>query len=149
MAKTMKRVLFLVIASLWGISAFSQMPTPRSQGELWGFADGSGRFVIEPVYQKVNEFHNGIAVVAKDNAIGWIDPQGKEVVRTLYAESPNKFGEGAFQPNYRGERQYIGWMRGGDLVGIMWITQQGKILVTSAKTLYDLTDKIPDKLWDY
>lgn len=146
----MKRSLFLVIAALWAISAFCQELRPRSQGELWGFADGSGRFVIQPVYQKVQEFHNGIAVVAKDSGVGWIDPQGKEVVRPLYMESPNQFGEGAFQPNYRGERQYIGWIKGADnLVGIMWITQQGKILVTSAKTLYDLTDKIPDKLWDY
>ena len=140
----------LIVAGLWVASIFGQDLKPRSQGELWGFADGSGRFVIQPVYQKVQEFHNGIAVVAKDNGIGWIDPQGKEVVRPLYMESPNKFGEGAFQPNYRGERQLIGWIKGADnLVGVMWITQQGKILVTSAKVLYNLTDRIPDKLWDY
>lgn len=146
----MKRWLFIIAVVLWGASAFGQVLKPRSQGELWGFADGSGRFVIQPVYQKVSEFHNGIAVVIKDNSIGWIDPQGKEVVRTLYAESPTKFGEVCFQPNYRGERQYISWMRGAnEQVGIIWITRQGKILVTSAKVLYDLTDKIPDKLWDY
>ena len=142
--------MFLIATGLWTLAGFSQVPTPRSQGELWGFADEAGRFVIQPIYQRVHPFHNGIAVVMKDNSIGWIDPQGKVVVRTLYSQSPLKFGEGAFQPNYRGERQYIGWMKGSsDLVGVMWINQQGKILVTSAKELYNLTDKIPEKLWDY
>lgn len=37
--------------------------TPKAQGELWGYVDASGAFVIPPTYEKANAMVDGVALV--------------------------------------------------------------------------------------
>ncbi|MFD0673550.1 WG repeat-containing protein [Cohnella sp. GCM10027633] len=46
----------------------------------WGFIDRTGRFVIEPQYEYVGEFENGIAKVGTKSGERWIDETGKVVI---------------------------------------------------------------------
>lgn len=45
----------------------------------WGFADGSGRLVIDFQFDEVTPFKNGIAEVLVDGKIGYIDETGKYI----------------------------------------------------------------------
>jgi hypothetical protein len=153
-AKTrwMMLVAFILLNSL---SIRAQILTPKQQGELWGYVDESGNFVIQPAFKQVCEFSHGVAAVIKGESIGLIDTQGNMIQRAVYSQCPLLFGESAFQPNYRGERKYIGWLAhelqnsASAQLGVVWVDNKGKIIITQAKRIYTLDDRIPDVLWDY
>jgi hypothetical protein len=151
----MKKCFLIILLSVLTQTTYSQTLIPKQQGELWGFVDESGQFVIQPKYKRVCEFHHGVAAVVIDQSLGLIDSQGTLITRAIYSSCPLVFGEVAFQPNYRGERQYISWMAHEfdnpyqTQLGVVWVNQQGKVLITQAKRLYNLSDRIPEKLWDY
>ena len=144
------KLLSVFFFSVLAMTCHSQTLTPKQQGELWGLVNDSGQFVVQPIYEKIYPYHHGVAYVLKNKSIGAIDVNGKEIIRCIYGEAPLKFGLAAFQPNYKGERQYISWFA-GHYVGDVWIDQNGKILVTNSKRVYTVTDRIPisEALWDY
>jgi len=45
----------------------------------WGFADKTGKFVVQPDYDDVGQFHNGLALVRLGLKERYIDPTGKTV----------------------------------------------------------------------
>jgi len=47
------------------------------RNDKWGYADVRGDIVIEPVYDRVRDFKNGIAMVIKDDKIFFINSQGE------------------------------------------------------------------------
>lgn len=53
---------------------------PFRQGDLWGFADSAGQVLIQPGYQSVQPFREGLAIVMRDSLYGVIDKKGREVV---------------------------------------------------------------------
>jgi len=54
-------------------------------GDKYGFIDTDGNEIIAPIYDYVDDFHEGIAVVCKDGKLGAIDKEGNVVVPIIYA----------------------------------------------------------------
>ncbi len=53
--------------------------------DLWGVIDKSGRWIVEPKYQKVYNFTNGIAMMRNDNGkYGFIDSNGNAIVEAKF-----------------------------------------------------------------
>ncbi len=149
----MKKTIITSLLCVLSVFLYGQTLTPFQSDSLWGYVDSTGQFAIQPKYKQVCEFNHGVAAVVYNQSIGLIDTNGKVLQNYVYSQCPLLFGEGAFQPNYRGERKYIGWLMhrpaSGVGLGCVWINQQGKILITGAKVVYTLVDRVPEALWDY
>jgi len=52
-----------------------------------GFINNKGEWVIEPSYDKVRAFVNGLAPVAKDKKWGYIDTTGKVVIPLKFRDA--------------------------------------------------------------
>ncbi|HWQ30856.1 MAG TPA: WG repeat-containing protein, partial [Negativicutes bacterium] len=51
----------------------------------WGYIDGHGQFIIEPVYNSASDFQvNGTAVVAQNDEWSLIDKSGKSLMESEY-----------------------------------------------------------------
>ena len=60
-------------------------PVPFQENGRWGYADASGKPVVPAQYTAASAFNKeGQAVVAKDDAYGLVDEQGKELVAPAY-----------------------------------------------------------------
>ncbi len=57
---------------------------PFDPHNKWGFVDSSGKVVIEPKYEAVKPFSEGLAAVVKDRRWGYIDKEGKEAIEPKY-----------------------------------------------------------------
>ena len=70
----------------WGLShTWSGPPVPFQENGRWGYADASGKPVVPAQYTAASAFNKeGQAVVAKDDAYGLVDEQGKELVAPAY-----------------------------------------------------------------
>ena len=66
---------------------------PVRIGDLWGFINGGGQSVIQPIYERVGIFADGLAKMRKNGKWGFIDAQGREVIPAIY-ESVRDFSEG-------------------------------------------------------
>ena len=64
---------------------FSDGRVVLRQGNQYGFADHTGKMVIEPQFDAVSPFHNGVAWVGRDSLYGFINSQGETVVPLKYA----------------------------------------------------------------
>lgn len=53
----------------------------RRYGEVWGYIDRSGRFVIKPQYEYALPFYNKRAFVGKGRSRAYIDPAGHVIAR--------------------------------------------------------------------
>jgi Protein of unknown function (DUF3298)/WG containing repeat len=54
------------------------------EGNLWGFINKQGDFIIEPQFEEARSFHNGRAVVRKNQLYGLINKLGEFVIQPLY-----------------------------------------------------------------
>lgn len=77
----MKRIFLFVFAL-----ALAAQPAlfPIREGRQFGFIDRSGRVVIPPKFDKVEEFHDNRAAVYIGSAGGYIDPTGNLVIPAIY-----------------------------------------------------------------
>ena len=50
---------------------------PVELNEKWGFIDNTGKTIINPQFDSVTYFHNGIAMVILDGKYGFINTDGK------------------------------------------------------------------------
>ena len=72
----------------------SQKPgIPFPKGDKFGFIDKDGNFVIEPKYDAVRPFFEGLAAVCIDDKWGYIDKKGNFVIVPEY-EQAHSFSEG-------------------------------------------------------
>lgn len=53
-------------------------------GDKWGFIDKTGRFVINPEYDSVESFVEGLARVEKDEKYGYINLKGEVVINIMF-----------------------------------------------------------------
>ncbi|MBC7570618.1 MAG: WG repeat-containing protein [Spirosoma sp.] len=53
---------------------------PYREGDKWGFCDRNKNVVIECLYESVEPFQNGLAVVWKYGRCGHIDKKGEEII---------------------------------------------------------------------
>jgi hypothetical protein len=63
------------------------------EGVRWGFVDDQGNWVIQPTYEDVNRFHEGLAAVKQDRAWGYIDASGVYVIEPRFSEA-HSFSDG-------------------------------------------------------
>lgn len=52
--------------------------------EKWGFADRTGRVVINTMYETVSDFHNGLACVQLQGKFGYLNKAGKEAIEIKF-----------------------------------------------------------------
>lgn len=68
----------------------------------WGFIDKTGKFVIEPIFESVGDFHNGMAKFQYEGKWGYINKDGYIVIEPQYDEADGIFSEG------------LAWVQKGD-----------------------------------
>jgi hypothetical protein len=56
-------------------------------GGRWGFADASGAYVIEPIYEDARSFSNGLAAVRRGGKWGYIDALGDMVIGNIFSDA--------------------------------------------------------------
>lgn len=59
----------------------------------YGYIDRHGLIVIKLDYDWASSFHNGLAMVERNNRYGYINQEGKEIVPIIY-EHIDDFHEG-------------------------------------------------------
>ena len=56
-------------------------------GNKYGFADSTGKVCIEPLYNEVEDFKEGYALVEKDNLYGYINKAGRVKIDFQYSDA--------------------------------------------------------------
>jgi hypothetical protein len=74
--------------------------------DQWGFADTSGRVVVEPTYDEVGDFSSQLAAVAVNEKWGFIDKSGTLIIPMQYT-SVDGFSEGLAAVDVDGKYGYI------------------------------------------
>lgn len=68
--------------------------------EKWGFADNTGKVVIQPQFEKIQDFSEGLAAVKTDRLWGFIDNTGKVIIDYQYYQpSPFSCGKSVIDTN--------------------------------------------------
>lgn len=91
-------IMAIPVMFLMGSLAFGQELLPRQNKEtgLFGYVDAENRFVIAPQFDYAMRFEGDYAVVSKGNRYGYIDRQGKLVLKTKYYKVGG-YSEGYFR----------------------------------------------------
>ncbi|HSI90918.1 MAG TPA: WG repeat-containing protein, partial [Adhaeribacter sp.] len=134
-------LLFLILGLLQLLSAFGQqqdkstlslkLPAliPYRAGDLWGYADSTGKIKVQPKYQFAEPFEDRVARVAVKHTWGLLNEKGKEIIPPRY-QSIDPFSGGlAVVSNSSSERGVI--------------TSQGKEIVPVVYQ-YISFEKLPD-----
>lgn len=101
MKNTTKVLLWLLIASIMTFAVASchretktNKITVYSSGDQYGFIDKTGKLVIDPQFDDVDRFSEGLAAVEiKENGWGFIDKSGKMVIEPKF-DRVHSFSEG-------------------------------------------------------
>lgn len=59
----------------------------KKVGSKIGFVDSAGVFRVQPTYDDVGPFHDGLAAVRRDQLWGYVDTSGREVIRPQFADA--------------------------------------------------------------
>ncbi len=62
---------------------------PYREGNLTGLLDQNGKIVLEPRYETIGKFHEGIAMVTMNGKIGYINKEVDEIVPPYYDDAEN------------------------------------------------------------
>jgi hypothetical protein len=60
---------------------------PYQQADKWGFIDKNGTIVIQPKFDGVDHFSEGLAMVQINNKLGYIDGLGNTVIQPRFSEA--------------------------------------------------------------
>jgi len=101
MKNSTKALLWLLIVGVMAIAVASchretktNKVTVYSSGDQYGFIDKTGKMVIDPQFEQVFEFSEGLAAVrTKEDVWGFIDKSGKMVIEPKFDDVRN-FSEG-------------------------------------------------------
>ena len=66
----------------------------KTTGGLWGYVSPDGQIVIEPIYEQVFAFHDGVAAVKQNKKWGFIDINGAMIVPCEYDKVEHSFYNG-------------------------------------------------------
>jgi hypothetical protein len=66
---------------------------PAASGGKWGFIDATGKWIIDPQFERAGNFADGLAPVVVGGRAGYIDSKGKFVVNPQY-DFGDEFYEG-------------------------------------------------------
>ncbi|HNB24445.1 MAG TPA: WG repeat-containing protein, partial [Candidatus Melainabacteria bacterium] len=79
---------------------------PFDPHNKWGFVDATGKVVIEPKYESVKPFSEGLAAVVQDRRWGYIDKTGKVAIEPKY-DVVTPFSDGMAAVSTNGKWGYI------------------------------------------
>ncbi len=86
---------------------YSPLTSFQSESKKYGFKDKDGdKVVVEPKYDSVGIFSEGMCSVASNNTYGYIDTTGREVIPLKY-DSASVFGDGLAPVKFLGAFGYI------------------------------------------
>lgn len=75
----------VLLLGWWGLhTSTGNPPATFRQGNRWGLISTGGDTLAPAQYASIGEFINGRAVVERDGAMGFVDEQGKEVIKPAY-----------------------------------------------------------------
>jgi hypothetical protein len=85
---------------------------PIGENEYWGFANSEGETVIKPIYEQVDFFRNGLALVKREGKYGFIKKDGSWHIKAKYDSSTSfisncasvAVGDNTFFINRRGRK---------------------------------------------
>lgn len=152
-------VLLLLAGGFWAWKMFTGQAEnalfPIPVGEKWGYIDNTGKVVIQPQYDEVHFFSEGLAAVRMGDNWGFINDKGIMVIPPRFTEIASEFSEGLASVNMgeesgmRGQWGYID--KTGNLVfqteypGLSF--HDSKALVTDNFN-YGLIDRTGSKVTD-
>ncbi len=87
---------------------------PAASGGKWGFIDTTGKWVIDPQFEEVKYFADGLAPVRVGGRWGYIDQKGKFIVNPQY-DRGFEFSEG------------LAWFENGGKFG--FVDSKGRVVV--------------------
>lgn len=114
---------------------YSEGLMAAGQKDKWGFIDSTGKFKIPPIYEEVQDFHEGWAVAGKkgkgedgDNYMVYINKAGKELpgIKAAYL-SASGFTEGIAKYETPSD---------SDKKGVYYINKTGKAIFKAEKDDY-------------
>lgn len=62
---------------------FPAMERTRT-GDLYGYINGTGKWVVEPAYDQTYPFSDGVGVIVKDDLYGLVNERGKTILTPIY-----------------------------------------------------------------
>lgn len=72
---------------------FKIMADRKVEGLKFGLIDTSGNYLVEPIYDYIRPFSDGLAPVFKDEQWGFVDRSGKQIIPAQYSRA-RPFSEG-------------------------------------------------------
>lgn len=105
-----------------GLTAFPLYDSNKSIYK-WGFRDQNGNIIVEPKYDIVRDFKDGVAAVCikgtgyRDYKWGFIDKSGREVIPLTYSIMPSDFDSGLSLVLTKNGEAYIIDKRGNKVKG--------------------------------
>lgn len=67
------------------LEPIDRVPMDQSlRRHAWGFVDGNGRLAIKPQFERVGDFHHGLAAVRWQGKWGYVDAKGRMAVPPRY-----------------------------------------------------------------
>lgn len=101
--ESVKIELFEIIKTM----PFQERLAGAKRKNKWGFIDYNGRFVIDPIYNRVSSFNNGMACVKLGSEYFYIDASGERVSDAKYSEATDYFGEFALVANKGIRKKFV------------------------------------------
>jgi hypothetical protein len=72
---------------MYNMDMFRHEMVPVKSGELYGYIDKEGRYVIVPQYEYADVFSNN-GLLPENNKIGYIDTKGNKVIPAQFDKLP-------------------------------------------------------------
>ena len=66
------------------MSTDKEILTPREIRGKWGYADASGKWIIDPIFDRVEDFSEDLAAVEINGKCGYIDATGDFVIEPVF-----------------------------------------------------------------
>jgi len=114
--KALKKIVVVFTLLIIIFTSFSCYPKsnenlpdliPYRKGDKWGFCDRNKKIVIEPVYDDVYPFYEGLALVFDGKDWGYVDTKGNVVIPLGKYEEARSFSEGLVAVELNGKWGYI------------------------------------------
>ena len=104
----MKKQTFFIVAlmALWATCLQAQELIPYRKGDKWGFCTPDKKMVVQPKYDDVWSFSEGLVRVKLNGKWGFIDKTGKEIVTPKYDDA-GVFKKGLARVKLNGKEFYI------------------------------------------
>jgi len=80
-------VLTTVISTAQNKDKYESYFFPHKEGNKWGFVNKYGHYRIEPIFQEVYPFFEGLAVVKKKGKYGFINVTGNTIIDYKYDDA--------------------------------------------------------------